>query len=102
MEKTKKLVIEWAAQRGLLDSKNAHAQTVKLLEECGELAHAILKDDFEAKVDAIGDIQVVLIILAHQIGVNYDVSLDIAYDEIKARTGKMVNGSFVKDENQNG
>lgn len=97
MENTKNLVIEWAAKRGLLDSKNAHAQTLKLLEECGELAGAILKDDFEAKIDAIGDIQVVLIILCHQIGVNYDVALDIAYDEIKGRTGKTVNGTFIKD-----
>jgi NTP pyrophosphatase (non-canonical NTP hydrolase) len=95
----KNQIIEWANERGLVKPENVQAQTIKLMEECGELAGAILKKDTEAIVDAIGDIQVVLIILSEQLVLPYDKCLEIAYEQIKDRKGKMVNGSFVKNGN---
>jgi len=92
------LIRDWAKQRGLYDKGNAHTQYVKLQEEAGELAKALLKDDQDEVVDAIGDMVVVLTNLAHLRGVNIETCIATAYDVISKRTGKMINGTFVKDE----
>ena len=89
---------DWAQERGLYDSGNTVTQYVKLQEECGELAKALLKDDQPEVIDAIGDIVVVLTNLAHQRGNHIETSISSAYNEIKGRTGQMINGTFVKDE----
>ena len=89
---------EWARVRGLYDKGNPHTQYVKLQEEAGELAKALLKDDQVEVVDAIGDMVVVLTNLAHLRGVNIETCITSAYNVINKRTGKMVNGTFVKDE----
>lgn len=139
------LIIEWANERNILFRENAPKQRLKLIEECGELAQAILKNDVKLQKDAIGDIFVVLTILAEQlcvellidlsqndsilddelfyligsicfqndISVETDVLLlhdiskllkldltecaNIAWNEIKDRTGKTVNGTFIKN-----
>ena len=88
---------EWARVRGLYDKGNTHTQYVKLQEEAGELAKALLKDDQVEVVDAIGDMVVVLTNLAHQRGVNIENCITSAYEVINKRTGKMINGTFVKD-----
>ena len=93
----KKDILKWAEQRELLKPENAKAQTIKLMEEVGELCGAILKGKPTEQIDAIGDIQIVLIILAKQLGIDYDAALESAYDTIKARTGKTVGWSFIKD-----
>ena len=90
---------DWAQERGLYDSGNTVTQYVKLQEECGELAKALLKDDQPEVIDAIGDIVVVLTNLAHQRGTHIETCISSAYNEIKGRTGQMINGTFVKDEN---
>ena len=90
-------VIEWANERGLIKEENATKQFIKLNEEVGELASALLKGDHYETIDAIGDIQVVLIILCEQLGVNYNQCLESAYNEIKERKGKTVNGTFIKE-----
>lgn len=139
------LIIEWAKNKNLLFPENAPKQILKLIEECGELASAILKNDVKLQKDAIGDIFVVLVILAEQLNVKieyrgssmslisneekilyllndsirwdsvddslcylHDLSLNlkldltecanIAWNEIKNRTGQTVNGTFIKDE----
>ena len=92
------LIRDWAQERGLYDKGNAHTQYVKLQEEAGELAKALLKDDQDEVVDAIGDMVVVLTNLAHLRGVNIETCIATAYDVISKRTGKMINGTFVKDE----
>lgn len=139
------LIIEWAKERNILFPENAPKQRLKLIEECGELAQAILKNDVKLQKDAIGDIFVVLTILAEQLCVELlidlsqndsilddelfyligsicfqnDISLEtdvlllhdiskllkldltecanLAYNEIKHRKGKTVNGTFIKD-----
>jgi hypothetical protein len=70
LEQLKPLIIEWANERNLIHSENKDKQWLKLIEECGELASAILKDNTEEQKDAIGDIFVVLIILEAQNGYN--------------------------------
>ena len=90
-------VIEWANERGLIKEENATKQFIKLTEEVGELASALLKKDPYETIDAIGDIQVVLIILCEQLDINYKQCLESAYNEIKDRKGKLVNGTFIKE-----
>ena len=92
------LIRDWAESRGLYDKGNAHVQYVKLQEEAGELAKALLEDDQDEIIDAIGDIVVVLTNLAYLRGVNIETCIATAYDVISKRTGKMINGTFVKDE----
>ena len=88
----------WAEERGLYDKGNTMTQYVKLQEEAGELAKALLKDDQPEVIDAIGDMVVVLTNLAHQRGVYIEECIQTAYEVINKRTGKMINGTFVKDE----
>ncbi len=88
----------WAETRGLYDKGDPMVQYVKLQEEAGELAKALLKDDQPEVIDAIGDMVVVLTNLAHQRGVYIEECIQSAYEVINKRTGKMINGTFVKDE----
>ena len=90
-------ILEWAKERGILIPDNATKQMLKLTEEVGELAGAIAKGNETDQIDAIGDIQVVLIILSEQLGINYKEALESAYNVIKNRTGKTINGVFIKD-----
>ena len=90
------LIRQWAQERGIYDKGNSHTQYVKLMEEAGELAQALLnKDAYEIK-DAIGDMVVVLTNLAALEGMQIENCIDSAYNEIKSRKGKMTNGTFVK------
>lgn len=90
-------VIMWASSRGLLSQENATRQMLKVIEEVGETASAILNGNQEAIVDGIGDSFVTLIILARQLGLEPSYCLDRAWDEIKDREGKTVNGIFIKN-----
>lgn len=91
-------VYRWARERGLGRPSNSSNQIIKLMEEVGELSAAYNKGQQNKVIDSIGDIQIVLIILCMQLGLGYQMSLDEAYKQIKYRKGKMINGSFVKDE----
>ena len=88
---------DWADKRGIYDSGDTKTQFVKLMEEIGELGQAILKDDEAEFIDAIGDSVVVLTNLAKLGGYNIERCIESAYSEISARSGSMVNGTFVKD-----
>ena len=92
------LIRDWAAVRGIYDNGDGKTQYVKLMEEAGELAKALLTNDKLEIQDAIGDIIVVLTNLAHLEGFQVEECIDSAYQEIAARTGKMINGTFVKTE----
>jgi len=89
---------QWARDKGIYKSGDARTQFVKLMEEAGELAQAILKNDEPEVIDAIGDMVVVLTNLAELRGYSIEKCIDSAYDVIKSRQGKMVNGTFVKQE----
>ena len=91
------LIRSWARDRGIYDKGNSHTQYVKLMEEAGELAKALLDRDYSEIVDAIGDIIVVLTNLAELEGVKVEDCIDVAYNVIAKRKGKMINGTFVKE-----
>ncbi len=88
---------KWAIIRKL-DNADPSKQTMKLMEEVGELAQGMCKNNIEQVKDSIGDITVVLTILSMQLDLDYEECVKLAYDEIKDRKGKMVNGVYVKEE----
>jgi len=88
---------EWAKERGLYDKGDPKTQYIKLMEETGEIGRAILKNDTEQIIDGIGDAVVVLTNLAELVGVPIEECIQEAYNVISKRKGKMINGTFVKD-----
>ena len=91
------LIREWARDRGLYDHGDPKTQSLKLVEEVGEICRAVLKDDIDEVIDGIGDCVVVLTNLAQLHGVSIEECIASAYGVISKRTGKMVNGTFKKD-----
>lgn len=89
---------DWAKEKGILDNGDSKTQYIKLQEESGELAKALLNKDKEETIDAIGDIVVVLTNLAELENLKIEDCINSAYNVIKKRTGTMRNGTFVKNE----
>ena len=115
-------VIEWAQEKGILDASNPIKQLTKTQEELDETMDALVKikdlhdpkqpslidvgnkqaliDQYNDEVvDGIGDMLVTILILSELCGVDPQHCLTVAYDEIKGRKGKMVDGMFVKESN---
>jgi NTP pyrophosphatase (non-canonical NTP hydrolase) len=90
------LIRIWADEKGIYNKGDSKTQYIKLMEEAGELAQAILKNDETEVIDAIGDMVVVLTNLAALRGHKIETCVKSAYNVIKSRQGKMVNGTFVK------
>ena len=88
----------WANERGLYDKGDPKTQYIKLMEETGEIGRAILKNDTDEIIDGIGDAVVVLTNLAELVGVPIEECMQTAYDVISKRKGKMINGTFVKEQ----
>ena len=88
-------VEQWAKDKGL-NQADPKAQFLKVAEEFGEIASAMARSNDELFKDSVGDVIVTLIILSMQKGTNIQECLEMAYNEIKGRTGKMVDGVFVK------
>ena len=97
-EELHELIIDWAYERNIIDAKKTSKQFMKVTEELGELAEGINKDNQGQIKDSLGDILVTLIILSKDLDVDLLDCLRGAYDVIKDRTGKTVNGVFVKEE----
>mgnify|MGYP000026396254 CR=1 FL=1 len=72
-------------------------ESLKLVEEVGETCRAILKQNKDDAMDGIGDCVVVLTNLAELLDTSIEECVERAYAEISNRTGKMKNGTFVKD-----
>ena len=96
-EKLHEFIIQWAEDRKIISPKNVSKQFMKVTEELGELAEGINKDNQGQIKDSLGDILVTLIILSKDLDVDLLDCLKGAYDVIKDRTGKTVNGVFVKE-----
>ena len=92
------LIRDWADERGLYEHGDPKTQYLKLMEEAGEVGRALLNNDVPEIIDGIGDMVVVLTNLAELIEVPIEDCIRIAYEEISKRKGKMINGTFVKDE----
>lgn len=97
MKELEKKVILWAKNKNLLTKDNAKNQYIKSVEEHAEIGRAILKNDLPGIIDGIGDTLVTLIILANQHDTDLETCLQTAWDEIKDRKGKTVNGTFIKN-----
>ena len=119
-EELSQLVIEWGESKGILDSSTPLRQLDKTQEELDETREALKKlndfdyqrdlmedlgmptsnkEDILAEVkDGIGDMLVTIVLLAKMVNLDTTDCLNAAYDVIKQRTGKMVDGQFVKDQ----
>lgn len=89
---------DWAKEKGILERGDPKTQCIKLFEEAGELSKAILKNDEEEFIDAIGDCVVVLTNLAALKGYKIEDCINSAYSVIKNRKGQMKDGTFVKQQ----
>jgi NTP pyrophosphatase (non-canonical NTP hydrolase) len=89
---------EWATEKGIYNKGDIKTQYIKLQEEAGELAKAIINNDNEEIIDAIGDCVVVLTSIAYFNGITIEECINLAYDVISKRKGQMINGSFVKNK----
>lgn len=87
----------WASKHGIFSQGTPIAQADKTLEEAQEIKDAILVGDTDRLIDGLGDTLVTLIIQAEMNGLDLVSCLETAWNEIKNRQGKMVNGQFVKD-----
>lgn len=90
------MVEQWAQERNLIKGSTPKDQFHKLIQECAELSESLCK--LKDPKDDIGDIMVVLLIICKQLEIDLLDCLAYAYDEIKDRKGKMVDGVFVKEE----
>ena len=90
-------VIKWAEERGIFNEADPLAQLDKTQEELNETIEAVKNDDHAEIADGIGEMLVTIIIAAKMMDLDPTTCLEQAYNEIKDRTGKMVDGKFVKD-----
>ena len=91
------MIRDWAEERGIYANGDPKTQSLKLVEEVGETCRAILKQNKDDAMDGIGDCVVVLTNLAELLDTSIEECVERAYAEISNRTGKMKNGTFVKD-----
>ena len=96
MEILIKLVSQWHHDRNLIEGATSKDQVLKLIQEVGELSDSVCKQQ-DIK-DDIGDCLVILINIAEREGTTLEECLAVAYEDIKDRKGKMIEGIFVKDE----
>ena len=89
--------LEWARVRGLLDNSGDERQVLKAMSEMGEFADEVLKGDKAKQTDELGDVIVTLILSGAKLGIDIEEALQVAYTKISNRTGKTINGVFVKD-----
>lgn len=98
MEQLIDSVIHWGQERNIIGGASALDQQEKLEEEVEEIRTALESGDGSGVVDGIGDTMVVLIMQASILGLRIEDCLEAAYNEIKHRKGRLVNGIFLKDE----
>jgi phosphoribosyl-ATP pyrophosphohydrolase len=96
-QELEKLVIEWAREKEIFLKGTTIGQACKTMEECTELITAVVFDNKEETIDALGDILVTIIIQAEMQGLSLESCLESAYNIISQRTGKIIDGQFVKD-----
>ena len=93
-------VLRWAEARGIIANGDIRTQMLKGVSEMGELCDAVIKKDQEAIIDGLGDVLVVLLIVADMQGLNLLSCLESAYNEIKDRRGHLnAAGVFIKEKN---
>lgn len=101
MKDLNRLIDKWAIDRNL-QTGDPKGQVIKLGEEFGELCQGIAKDNLDLQIDSIGDMYVVMRVFCLQKGISFENCVQAAYDEIKDRKGKLVDGIFVKESDLKG
>jgi NTP pyrophosphatase (non-canonical NTP hydrolase) len=107
-EELKEKVVQWGADKGILEKSNPIRQLQKTQEELDETMQALVQfadaktdkdkqDALDEVIDGIGDMIVTIILLSKLVGVETVPCLESAYNVIAARTGKMENGLFVRN-----
>lgn len=96
MTETISKIKQWVIDRDL-HTQNPKIQMCKVVEEIGELAKAINKYDVAKQIDGIGDSVITLISISEQLGLDFNKCVEYAYNEIKDRKGKLIDGTFVKE-----
>ena len=92
-------IIQWHQDRNLIEGSTNKDQVLKLVQELGELSDNVCKHNHPALIsDDLGDMMVVMINIMHRSGLTMEMCLQKAYDSIKDRKGKMVDGIFVKEK----
>jgi NTP pyrophosphatase (non-canonical NTP hydrolase) len=91
------LIRQWASDRNLVKGGDAKSQLLKTMSELGELADGINKQRPTEIKDSIGDVVVTLVIIAEQCGLTIEECIKHAYEEIKDRKGRLVDGVFIKE-----
>jgi NTP pyrophosphatase (non-canonical NTP hydrolase) len=90
-------VSQWHRDRNLIEGSTDKDQVLKLTQELGELSDSVCKG--EDIRDDIGDMLVVMINIIERNNLTITDCLEKAWNDIKDRKGKMVDGIFVKEEN---
>ena len=90
-----KLIEQWHEDRNLIDGSTDKDQVLKLAQELGELSDSVCKE--KDMRDDLGDMLVVMINIMKRNNISIEECLQKAYDDIKDRKGKMVDGIFIKD-----
>ena len=86
---------QWHHDRNLIDGATSKDQVLKLIQEMGELSDNVCKgNDIR---DDLGDMMVVMINIMKRNNITMEECLTVAYDDIKDRKGRMVDGIFVKE-----
>ena len=97
MSDWKERIKQWAADRNLIEGSTPLKQMQKLDEEVMELYDGLNHNNIDDIKDAIGDTQVVLAVICCQLGIDIDECRELAWNEIKDRKGRMIDGVFVKE-----
>ncbi len=96
-EKLSNNVLIWAKEKDILKPDNHLKQLGKIMSEIGEFADEVIKENKQGQINELGDVFVTLVIIAEQLNLNPVKCLEIAYNKIKDRQGKTINGTFIKD-----
>lgn len=89
------LIEQWHVDRNLIDGATDKDQVLKLIQEMGELSDSVCKD--QDIRDDLGDMMVVMINIMKRNDITMEECLSVAYNDIKDRKGKMIDGIFVKE-----
>lgn len=89
--------IEWAKAKGILEHGTDIGQSKKTVEEAEELFYATVNGDVLEQADAIGDLFICITIMAKRLGLNPLDCFESALEIVEKRSGKIIDGQFVKD-----
>ena len=95
MEELTNLIVQWHHDRNLIDGSSDKDQVLKLMQELGELSDSVCKGK-DVK-DDLGDMMVVMLNIMERQGVSMEECLSTAYNDIKDRKGRVVDGIFIKE-----